>query len=143
MTLQKLLLTFILIICLWANPRSILHAETVKSNHNKILSGIHIDWQNWLVALRQNSSALRELVSKSEDWRDLRGSDPFAGMTVAMLTAKVGSLEQLEIIMEREPNLSIQDELGKTVLHYLLERNGIFTGHLKKLLIATENIYQN
>ena len=77
MTFQKLLLSFILILSLWANPLSILRAETVKSNQNKILSEIHIDWQNWLVVLRQNSSALRELVSTSEDWRDLRGSGPF------------------------------------------------------------------
>ena len=117
MTLQKLLLHLILFICLCENTLSFPHAETVKSNQNEILSKIHIDWQNWLVALRQNSNAVKELVSKSEDWRDLRGSGPFGGMTVAMLAAKVGSLEQLEIIMEREPDLSIQDELGKTVLH--------------------------
>jgi len=133
---HKLLLNVILFICLWGNTLSIPYAETVKSNQTEILSKIHIDWQKWLVALRQNSNAVRELVSKSEDWRDLRGSGPFAGMTVVMLTAKVGSLEQLDLILARKPDLSIQDELGKTVLHHLLERNGIVTGHLKKLLEA-------
>ena len=49
---------------------------------------MNIDWQNWLVALRQNSNAVGELISKSEDWRDLRGSGPFAGMTTVMLVAK-------------------------------------------------------
>ena len=91
MTLQKLLLHLILFICLCENTLSIPHAETVKSNQNEILSKIHIDWQNWLVALRQNSNAVKELVSKSEDWRDLRGSGPFAGMTVVMLTTKMGT----------------------------------------------------
>ena len=134
MTLQKFLLHLILFICLCENTLSIPHAETVKSNQNEILSKIHIDWQNWLVALRQNSNAVKELVSKSEDWRDLRGSGPFAGMTVVMLTTKMGSIEQLEIILARKPDLSTQDELGKTALHHLLERKGIFTGHLKKLL---------
>ncbi|MGA0376993.1 MAG: ankyrin repeat domain-containing protein, partial [bacterium] len=143
MTLHKLLLNFILFICLWGNTLSILDAETVKSNQTEILSKIHVDWQNWLVALRQNSIAVKELVSNSEDWRDLRGSGPFAGMTVVMLTAKVGSLEQLDLILARKPDLAIQDDLGKTVLHHLLERKGNFTGHLNKLLEAGAPINQS
>ena len=79
---------------------------------------------------------MRELVSKNEKWRDLRGSGPFAGMTTVMLAAKFGSLEQFNLILEKKPDLSIQDELGKTVLHHLLERKGVYTKHLKNLIEA-------
>ena len=133
MTPHRLLLTAILFICCWVNILPISRAETEKSNQAEILSGMNIDWQNWLVALRQNSNAVRELLSKSEDWRDLRGSGPFAGMTTVMLAAKFGSLEQLNLILAKKPDLSIQDELGKTALHHLLERKGVYKKKLKNL----------
>ena len=136
MTPHRLLLTAILFISCWGNILPISRAETEKSNRDEILSGMNIDWQNWLVALRQNSNAVGELISKSEDWRDLRGSGPFAGMTTVMLVAKFGSLEQLNLILAKKPDLSIQDELGKTALHHLLERKGVYKAKLKNLVEA-------
>jgi ankyrin repeat protein len=136
LTPTRLLLSSILFICCWGNTLLISHAETVKSKQAEILSGLSIDWQNWLVALRKNSNAVKELVSKNEKWRDLRGSGPFAGMTTVMLAAKFGNLKQFNLILEKKPDLSIQDELGKTVLHHLLERKGVYTKHLKNLIEA-------